>query len=163
DRAPRAGDARRLARTLARRAGEATASAVPSPLVGEGKGGGAARGVPPPPALPRRGGGGELPGAWLARAYPDRIARARGRRGEFLMANGRAAAVEPHDGLAGETYLAIGEVAGRAAAARILLAAPLTAEEVEALGAGVIETADELSFEPGATALRMRRRRRLGA
>ncbi|HXT05747.1 MAG TPA: ATP-dependent helicase HrpB [Roseiarcus sp.] len=163
DRAPRAGDARRLARTLARRAGEATASAVPSPLVGEGKGGGAARGVPPSPALPRRGGGGELPGAWLARAYPDRIARARGRRGEFLMANGRAAAVEPHDGLAGETYLAIGEVAGRAAAARILLAAPLTAEEVEALGAGVIETADELSFEPGATALRMRRRRRLGA
>ena len=36
------------------------------------------------------------------------------------MANGRAAALEPHDALAGEPFLAIGEIAGRAASARIL-------------------------------------------
>ena len=36
------------------------------------------------------------------------------------MANGRAAALEAHDPLAGEPYLAIGEIAGRAASARIL-------------------------------------------
>ena len=45
---------------------------------------------------------------------------ARGKRGEFLMANGRAASLEAHDPLAGEPYLAIGEIAGRAASARIL-------------------------------------------
>ncbi len=43
------------------------------------------------------------------------------------MANGRAAAVEPTISLAGEAYLAVGEIVGRAAAARILLAAPLIA------------------------------------
>ena len=105
----------------------------------------------------------EPPAVWLARAFPDRIARARGRRGEFLMANGRAAAVEPHDPLAGASFLAVGEIAGRAGAARILLAAPLTADEVEALGADAIETADELTFDRAAAALRRRRRRRLGA
>ena len=48
------------------------------------------------------------------------------KRGEFLMANGRAATLEPHDPLAGEAYLAIGEIVGRAAAARVVAAAPLT-------------------------------------
>ncbi len=134
DRSPRAEDARRLTRNLAQRAG-----------------GGARSSEPTPPAV------------WLARAFPERIARARGKRGEFLMANGRAAAVEPHDSLAGEAFLAVGEIAGRAGAARILLAAPLTSDEVEALGAGAIETADELTFDRASAALRMRRRRRLGA
>ena len=69
-----------------------------------------------PNPSPRRGEG--RPGALLASAYPDRIAMARDRRGEFLMANGRAAALEPHDPLAGEPFLAIGEIAGRAASAR---------------------------------------------
>jgi ATP-dependent helicase HrpB len=88
---------------------------------------------------------------------------ARGRRGEFLMANGRAAAVEPHDPLAGETFLAIGEIAGRAGAARILLAAPLTSAEVATLGGSNIETTEEVLFDRAALALRARRRRRLGA
>ena len=72
----------------------------------------------------------------LASAYPDRIAIARGKRGEFLMANGRAAALEAHDPLAGEACLAIGEVVGRAASARILLAAPLSLAEIEAAAGG---------------------------
>ncbi len=137
DRSPRAEDARRLALRLARQARQR--------------------------ALHERRPFPSASGLWLARAFPDRIARARGKRGEFLMVNGRAAAVEPHDALAGEAYLAIGEVVGRAAAARILLAAPLTAEDVEALAADAIETADELTFDRAAAALRRRRRRRLGA
>ena len=102
-------------------------------------------------------------GALLASAYPDRIAIARGRRGEFLMANGRAAALEPHEALAGEPFLAIGEIAGRAASARILLAAPLTLEDIEAIAGASIETADELDFDRVSASLRARRRRRLGA
>ena len=88
---------------------------------------------------------------------------ARGKRGEFLMANGRAAAVEPHDALAGERFLAIGEIVGRAASARILTAAPLTREEIEAVAGASITTTDELTFDRDAAALRARRRRRLGA
>ena len=133
DRSPRAEDARRLAQRLARQVGGPK---------------GAASGAP---------------GVWLARAFPDRIAMARGKAGEFLMANGRAASVEPHDSLAREAFLAVGEVSGRAGAARIGLAAALSAQEVEAVAGASVEIFDELTFDKAAAALRRRRRRRLGA
>ena len=156
DRSQRAEDARRLARGLAARA---EALIRPSTFSQRAQGA--------PPSLPspsgRRAGGEGPPGALLASAYPDRVAIARGKRGEFLMANGRAAALEPHDPLAGEPFLAIGEIAGRAASARILLAAVLTLADIERIAGGAIETADELSFDRVSASLRARRRRRLGA
>jgi ATP-dependent helicase HrpB len=79
------------------------------------------------------------------------------------MANGRAGAVEAHDGLAREPFLAIGEIAGRAASARILLAAPLSPDEIERVAGASVDTADELSFDRASASLRARRRRRLGA
>ncbi|MGO9742127.1 MAG: ATP-dependent helicase HrpB [Roseiarcus sp.] len=99
----------------------------------------------------------------LAEAFPDRIALARAKRGEFLMANGRAAALAPHQALAGEGALAIGEIAGRAGSARILTAAALTREEIEVLAGDRIETREELVFDRASASLRARRRRRLGA
>jgi ATP-dependent helicase HrpB len=173
DRSQRADDARRLARGLAARAREGRAL-IPSPAPAGGRGG---RSLLP---LAGEGGGRSPPdeggiGILLASAYPDRIAIAHraskdarpstgyGKRGEFLMANGRAAAVEAHDPLAGEPFLAIGEVAGLAASARILLAAPLTLADVEAVAGPSIETADELTFDRTSATLRARRRRRLGA
>jgi ATP-dependent helicase HrpB len=137
DRSSRAEDARRLARSLSRQARE---------LAG-------------PAADPSGGAVGPL----LAYAFPERIAKARGKRGEFLMANGRAGVIEPHDLLSGEAYLAIGEIIGRAAAARILLAAPLSLEEIEAVAGGSIETLAEVVFDAQSASLRARRRRRLGA
>ena len=152
DRSQRADDARHLARALAARADAALIrpSATFSPRE---------KGALPSP--PGRGVGGE--GALLASAFPDRIAIARGRRGEFLMANGRAAALEAHDPLAGEPYLAIGEIAGRAASARILTAAALTFEDIESIAGASIETVEELTFDRASASLRARRRRRLGA
>ena len=114
-------------------------------------------------------------GPLLASAFPDRIAMAHrasrdarpstgyGKRGEFLMANGRAAALDAHDPLAGEPYLAIGEIAGRAGSARILTAAALTLDDIERVAGSAIETADELSFDRASASLRSRRRRRLSA
>jgi ATP-dependent helicase HrpB len=136
----RAEDARRLARNLAARA----------------------RALTPGPSPERERGSADV-GEWLAAAFPDRIAMARGKRGEFLMANGRAAALEPHDPLAGEAYLAIGEIVGRAAAARVVAAAPLTLEQIEAVAGGAIETREETAFDRVSASLRARRRRRLGA
>lgn len=103
------------------------------------------------------------PGSILALAFPERIARARGRPGEFLMANGRAASLEPHDRLARELYLAVGELAGRAGGARILLAAPITPAEIEAVAGESIATSEETSFDPGRAALSRRAVTRLGA
>jgi ATP-dependent helicase HrpB len=154
DHSPRAEDARRLARGLAARA------LTPSPSP---RGRGGERTLLPTGEGGRRSRSDEGVGALLASAYPDRIAIARGKRGEFLMANGRAAAVEAHDPLAREPFLAIGEIAGRAASARILLAAPLSLGEIERIAGASIETMDELSFDRASASLRARRRRRLGA
>ena len=134
DRGARADEARNLARGFAREAG------------------GTQREVDP-----------EAAGRLLALAYPDRIARGRGRPGDFLMANGRAAALESHEGLAGAAYLVIAEVVGRAGAARILLAAPIDEVDLQRIAAADIIEADELRFDPARAALAARRTRRLGA
>ncbi|RFB79229.1 ATP-dependent helicase HrpB [Methylovirgula sp. 4M-Z18] len=102
-------------------------------------------------------------GEMLAIAFPDRIAKARGKPGEFLMANGRAAAVEAHDRLAREPFLAVAEVAGRASAARILAAAPLSVDEVEQIAGARIQEKDEITFDRASASLRARRVRRLDA
>ena len=156
DRSPRADDARRLARNLASRA-----LALTPALSREGK-----RGQDLSLASGRRWPAGPdegVVGPWLALAFPDRIAIARGRRGEFLMASGRAAAVEPTDPLAGEAYLAIGEIVGRAAAARVVAAAPLALAEIEAVAGDAIFTREAIEFDRASASLRARRRRRLGA
>ena len=103
------------------------------------------------------------PGALVALAYPDRVARARGKAGEFLMANGRAASVEPHLALARAKFLAVAEVSGRAGASRILAAAELAEDDFAQLFAEQIETRDETRFDPASGALRRRATRRLGA
>lgn len=103
------------------------------------------------------------PGALVALAYPDRIARGRGKPGDFLMANGRAASLEPHLPLARAKMLAVAEVAGRAGASRILAAAELDEADFEALFADRIETRDETRFDPASGALRRRASRRFGA
>jgi ATP-dependent helicase HrpB len=165
DRSARAEDARRLARGLAARAEALIRPSVPfSP--GE-KGAPSHNGVAGSPS-PSGGRWREAPdegspGPLLASAFPDRIAASRGKHGEFLMANGRAAALEAQDPLAGEPYLAIGEIAGRAASARILTAAALTLDDIERIAGASIESTDELSFDRASASLRARRRRRLGA
>jgi ATP-dependent helicase HrpB len=102
-------------------------------------------------------------GALLALAYPDRLAKARGRPGEYLMANGRGAVLEPHDRLAREPYLAIAEIAGSAASARILAAAAIGPDEIEAVIGSDIEQREEIAFDRQARALRARAVRRYGA
>jgi ATP-dependent helicase HrpB len=102
-------------------------------------------------------------GALLTLAYPDRLAKARGKPGDYLMANGRGASLESHERLAKEPYLAVAEIAGGAASARILAAAAISPEEVEALFGDAIEQRDEVTFDRQARALRARGVRRLGA
>ncbi|WP_395666672.1 ATP-dependent helicase HrpB [Methylocella sp.] len=104
-------------------------------------------------------------GLCLALAFPDRIAKARGAgsAGEFLMANGRAAALDPAEALSREAFLAVGEIAGRAGAARLLAAAALDDAAIEAAAGAAVETRDEIAVDPQSLSLRARRRRRLGA
>ncbi|MDX2234855.1 MAG: ATP-dependent helicase HrpB [Hyphomonadaceae bacterium] len=133
DRTPRASSARRAAEAIARRAGGPTADAQPA-----------------------------LAGAMLLHAYPERVARARGRRGEFLMACGRAAALPETDALAREAFLAIAEVAGPADRTAIISAAPVTRAEIDKAFGDSLVTDDDVSFDAQAGAVRARRLTRLG-
>jgi ATP-dependent helicase HrpB len=101
-------------------------------------------------------------GVMLAFAFPDRVARNRG-NGSFVLANGRGAAVDQASALARAPYIAVAELTGTAANGRILMAAPITQAEIELRFADQIESADEISFDRGAMALRARRKKTLHA
>jgi ATP-dependent helicase HrpB len=107
--------------------------------------------------------GGHSPGSLLALAYPDRIARNRGGgTGGFLLANGRGGTVDPASSLAREPFLAVAELTGAAAAGRIVLAASIGLDEIEARFAARIETEESTAFDAASNSLRARRRRKLG-
>jgi ATP-dependent RNA helicase HrpB len=101
-------------------------------------------------------------GIILAFAFPDRVARNRG-NGSFVLANGRGATVDQASALARAPYISVAELTGSAAQGRILLAAPVTQEEIERHFADQIESVDEISFDRSAMALRARRKKRLHA
>ena len=139
DRGGRAGDMRRLAEGWARQAEQAAGGrAEPDPSLAE-------------------------PGALLALAYPDRVARARGREGAFLMANGRAGLLDPASALAREPFIVVADLTGAAASARTLSAAAIAPASIDALFGDRIARVRSVSFDGQARALRAREGRRLGA
>ncbi|WP_166299641.1 ATP-dependent helicase HrpB [Bradyrhizobium sp. 2S1] len=155
DRSQRASSARSMAERWASQVERSERLSSPSPLAGEGRGWGPAKVV----SVDR----GDLStGVMLAFAFPDRVARNRG-NGSFVLANGRGAAVEQTVALARLPYIAVAELTGTAASGRILLAAPITQDEIEQRFADQIETMEEVTFDRGAMALRARRRRSLHA
>jgi ATP-dependent helicase HrpB len=99
----------------------------------------------------------------LALAFPERIGKARGAPGQFLLANGRGAALDPAHPLARSPYLVAAELAGAAASTRILLAAAADEADVSAAAGARIRETDEIDFDRDAAALRSRRVRRLDA
>ena len=80
-----------------------------------------------------KGSGETSPGSLLALAYPDRIAKNRGGGGGgFLLANGRGGMIDVASALVREPFLAVAELTGAAAASRIVLAAPIALDDIEA-------------------------------
>src|SRR4051794_10044327 len=102
-------------------------------------------------------------GAILSLAYPDRIAKSRGANGAFLLANGRGANVDPASPLSREPFITVAELSGTAAQSRILLAAPISLEDIEMRFAQQIESREDITFDTGSASLRGRKSERLGA
>ncbi len=86
-------------------------------------------------------------GRLIAEAFPERIARARGGPGEFQLASGRGAFVDPADALARESWLAVADLGGGTARDRILLAARLDEADLRTAFAGRLSR--ERRLEPG--------------
>jgi ATP-dependent helicase HrpB len=103
-------------------------------------------------------------GACIALAFPDRLSRRRGDDGgDWLSVGGRGFRLDPHSPLAREEWLAVAEVSGAAAGARILSAAPLERETVEDLFADRITDGTSVEFVPETGGVRASRGRRLGS
>ena len=102
-------------------------------------------------------------GALLLHAWPDRVAKARGERGRFLLANGSGAQIDAADPLAGEAFLVVADLQGRAQGARIASAASVSEDDVRAILADRIEIRTESAFDPARRTVRVRETTRLGA
>lgn len=119
---------------------------------------------------PRGGEGGEpsppahAVGRCLALAFPDRVAKRRSADGaEWISAGGRGFRLDPLSPLARGEWLAVGEVQGSAAGARILSAAALDAEAVRALFADRIAEQRTVRFRAETGGIEALRQVRLGA
>jgi ATP-dependent helicase HrpB len=99
----------------------------------------------------------------LALAFPERIGKARGAPGQFLLANGRGANLDATHPLARSPFLVAAELSGSAASTRILLATAADEADILAAAGKRICERDEIEFDQGAAALRLRRVHRLDA
>ena len=138
DRSPRATAARHMAQGWAKRAGSRPPTNAPAP--GDG-----------------------LPLA-IALAFPDRVARRRDPSGEhYASIGGRGFRLDPTSPLARAEWLAVAEVAGTAAGARVLSAVAIDFADVETIFADRIARFSEVRFDPTANAISATVGRRLGA
>jgi ATP-dependent helicase HrpB len=115
------------------------------------------------PSAPASGSGEEI-AACIALAFPDRVAKRRGSDGaDWISVGGRGFRLDPASPLARAEWLAVAETQGAAAGARILSAAAIDFETVEALFGSAIETRSALRFDPATGTASATRERRLGA
>ncbi|PZU09959.1 MAG: ATP-dependent helicase HrpB [Sphingobium sp.] len=100
----------------------------------------------------------------LALAFPDRVAKRRSADGaDWASVGGRGFRLDPLSPLAREEWLAVGEVQGSAAGARILSAAAIGEADVIALFGDRIAEHRTVRFRPANGGVEALRERRLGA
>lgn len=100
----------------------------------------------------------------LALAYPDRIAQRRsGVAPRYLLRNGAGAVLPTSTALHNEPYLVAAELDGRRPESLVLLAVPLTLDEIEQHFGDQIERRDTITWDVEAGAVVARRVRALGA
>ncbi|QDC37907.1 ATP-dependent helicase HrpB [Sphingobium fuliginis] len=115
-------------------------------------------------AIPVSAAGGHETGLCLALAFPDRVARRRSADGaDWASVGGRGFRLDPLSPLAREEWLAVGEVQGSAAGARILSAAPIGEAEVIALFSARVAEHRTVRFRAANGGIEALRERRLGA
>jgi ATP-dependent helicase HrpB len=101
-------------------------------------------------------------GILLALAYPDRIGRARGEDGRYVLTNGRGARFAEPQALSKAEFIVAAELDGSEREARIFLAAPLRLADLERLFAAQIVECAEIAWDDRAEMVNARRQRRLG-
>jgi ATP-dependent helicase HrpB len=103
----------------------------------------------------------DVTGKLLALAYPDRIGRARGGDGRYVLSNGRGARFAEPQALSKAEFIVAAELDGAEREARIFLAAPINLADIEALFAAHIVDTAQILWDDRAQAVRTRSERRL--
>ncbi len=146
------------ARAMAKRWAKLVTS--PLPLTGGAGGGPAQTPATRPPGADFE----HATGICLALAFPDRVAKRRSGDGaEWASVGGRGFRLDPLSPLAREEWLAVGEVQGSAAGARILSAAAIGEADVLALFGSHVAEHRTVRFRPETGGIEALRERRLGA
>lgn len=114
--------------------------------------------LPEAPASPSRHAVGDL----LIHAFPDRIAYAE-KSERYQLAGGRGAALRLGSGLTGEPWLAVSDLDGSVADARIRRAAPFDPDLLEKHYPERFQTMRELKYDAATQAAQQRVERRFGA
>jgi ATP-dependent RNA helicase HrpB len=112
--------------------------------------------------VPAGGGDPVEAGPLLGVAYPDRIAQARGGPGRFVLLAGTEGWLSADDTLAREPFLAVAEVDGRRRNARIRLAAPLDAAQLDDIAGHRVDEHARIVWDRERDDLVARVERRLG-
>jgi ATP-dependent helicase HrpB len=102
-------------------------------------------------------------GILIAWAYPDRIARARGEGGRYLMSNGSGARFGEPQALTKSHFIVAAELDGAEREARIFLAAPIALPDIEKYFAAQITESQQIRWDEREGMIRAQRERRLGA
>lgn len=102
-------------------------------------------------------------GRLLAAAYPDRIAKARGAYGHFVLANGRGCYLEADERLAAATFLVVADLQGKARNQRIASASEIGEDDIRSAEFMPVETMIETWFDKKSRSVRARSVDRLGA
>ena len=106
---------------------------------------------------------GDLVGLIVSIAFPDRIAHRRADGTSYLLSSGAGVTLPEGDGLARETWLAVGETAGVGADARIVSAAPLLLDEIEAVHGDRVVEVEHGGWDRRARDVVFERQKRLGS
>lgn len=101
-------------------------------------------------------------GDLLIHAFPDRIARL-DKAERYQLAGGRGAALRPGSGLTGEPWLAVSDLMGSGADARIARAAPFDADLLERHYPEQFRTVREFGFDAASQSAQQRVEKRFGA
>ncbi len=103
-------------------------------------------------------------GILLALAYPERVAKQREKDGvRYQLAGGTSATLPKSSILSRERYLAVGEVDGAGSEVRILLAAPISEEDIVSVFSEELVSNDEVRWDEKREAVVGERVTRLGA
>ena len=105
----------------------------------------------------------DLTGLIVSIAFPDRIAQRRADERSYLLASGAGVTLASDDALAREPWLAVAETTGTGAEARVVTAAPLSIDEIEAVHADLIEEAEHGGWDRRARDVVFERQTRLGS